>query len=413
MSAKRWSKGGLAVMALTAGAGCSADDDAGGADAGAGASPLVERLAVGTACGAGASGMELTLQFMTGTSFGATGLRPTDAINVGGQSREFGELVGAESLTFGESRLEPLAGDAAAEAVTLGASTLTYTPTGGQPRAADDRLVVLLVDHSGSLKGQPDPLAPADRAKASDPTDARIDLLKNIVRRPTIPGDTYFSLIWFGGGQPTLGSEFGTPTRNRDVLVCPSGDDGVSCQQDAEMDGLTRLAANEAGGTPLADALKQTFDLLIDGEPARDLNPVVVLVTDGVEDGDTSLSGATVESEAARYAAHTFGGEPSAVPVVVVHLQPSAAAGFAQGPDPALHALACATGGEYFFIPDAAELATADDLAAQIAARFEGTWRLGIGADPAPTEPVWLETELTATVAGSTLTANPRLFASP
>lgn len=411
MMAKRWSKGCVAAMALAAGVGCSADDDAGGADAGG--APLVENLAVGTACGAGASGMELTLQFMAGTSFGATGLRPADVFNVGGQSRSFGELVGAESLTFGESRLAPLAGDAAAEAVTLGASTLAYTPTGGEARAADERLVVLLVDHSGSMKGQPDPLGPAARANASDPTDARVDLLKSLVRRPTIPADTYFSLVWFNGGRPTLGPEFGTPTRNRDVLVCPSGDDGESCQQDAEMDGLTRLAKNEAGGTPLADALKQTMDVLIDGDRTGDMNPLVVLVTDGVEDGDTSTSGATLESEAARYAGHTFGGEASPVPVVVVHLQPSAASGFAQGPDPALHALACATGGEYFFIPDAAGLATANELAAHIAARFEGTWRLGIDADPAPAEPAWLETELTATVAGSTLTANPRLFASP
>jgi hypothetical protein len=97
----------------------------------------------------------------------------------------------------------------------------------------------------------------------------------------------------------------------------------------------------------------------------------------------------------------------------VVHLQPTAASGFTQGPDPTLHALACATGGEYVFIPDATELATADAPVAQVAARTAGTWRLGADISPAPTEPAWLETQLTATVAGSTLTANPRLFASP
>jgi hypothetical protein len=387
------------ALSLTA---CSADD-AGGEDAGGGAASADELL-VGTACSAGASAMELTLQFMAATPNGRVGLQTTDAL---------GGAVGPESLSFTDARLEPLTGDAAREAVTLSASTLRYAPTGGAPHAGDSPLLVLLVDNSGSLMGQPDPQSPADRAKASDLTDARIDLLKTVVRQPVVSSDTYFSLVWFDGQQPHLTPEFGTPTRNRDMLVCPSGDDGETCSNDASMDGLEKLTRGETGGTPLADALKQTYEVLVDGDETGDLNPVVVLVTDGVEGGDTSGSGETVESMAARFAGHTFGGEPSPVPIVVLHLQPTAASGFARGPDPALHALACATGGEYFFIADAAELATANDLAPQIAARIAGTWRLGVGLDAAPTDPAWLSTELTATVAGSTLTANPRLFTSP
>ena len=175
---------GLAVVSMSvAWTGCASDDAAGDtADAGPGSLPgHVDELSVGTACLAGAGALELTMQFLAFSPDGTFGWRPTDTFNDGETPRPFAEVVGPESLSFGESRLEAIAGDAAPEVVTLAASSLQYAPTGGESRAADDRLLVLLLDHSGSLMGQPDPRSPADRAKASDPRDARITFVKDLV----------------------------------------------------------------------------------------------------------------------------------------------------------------------------------------------------------------------------------------
>jgi hypothetical protein len=365
--------------------------------------------------------VDLSLQILSYTRDGTVSLLPDDAVNLSGVPRQVSDILRASDFTFSlssdcDQSIEAAVFQACAEpseqpgdqtGISLLAQDLRYETPGGPTRTSDDRLVVLLLDNSGSLKGQPDPLSPVDKAKASDPRDERITFLKNLVRLPYIDSDTYFSLVWFDQRQPHITPEFATPTRNRDVMVCPAGSDGATCQADKEMDGLSKLERGETGATPLADALDQTYKIVINGDKTKDLNPVVVLFTDGVESGDSSGSGKTVTEVTQSYANHTYGGEKTPVPVIVVHLQPTVASGFPRGRDQALYELACATGGEYIFIERADEFTTSDTLEPLVANRLSGAWKLRvsstdtIGIDPGA---YLLSSDLSLTLSAKTVT---------
>jgi hypothetical protein len=168
------------------------------------------------------------------------------------------------------------------------------------------------------------------------------------------------------------------PTRNRDVMVCPAGSDGATCRLDKAFDGLSQLERGEIGSTPLADALDQTYKIVINGKDTKQFNPVVILFTDGTERGDSSGSDKTLSQVTQTYANHTYGGQASPVPVIVLHLQPRLASGFKQGRDPELYALACATGGEYVFIERADEFTTSNTLEPLVANRIAGAWKLRV-----------------------------------
>jgi hypothetical protein len=338
--------------------------------------------------------LDLSLQMLGYTVNGTLSLSPSDTLNQADGPQQVSDLVQPSAFKFAMSTACDASIDAAVfhacveasdppdaqRGASLLAQDIRYETPGGPTRTADDRLVVLLLDNSGSLKGQPDPLSPVDKATASDARDERITFLKNLVRLPYLEQDTYFSLVWFDQHQPHITPEFATPTRNRDVLVCPAGADGTKCQADAAMDGLTKLASGETGATPLADALDQTYKVVINGDTTQDLSPVVVLFTDGVESGDASASGKTVAEVAQSYANHTHGGERTPVPVIVLHLQPTLASGLPRGRDPALYALACATGGEYIFLERADELTTSETLEPLVANRLTGAWKLRVSS---------------------------------
>jgi hypothetical protein len=256
----------------------------------------------------------------------------------------------------------------------------TRVPGGPIADVGDDRLV----GHPPRQLGQPEgsagsPRSPVDpKAKASDPRDERLTFFKNLVRLPYIPVETYFSLVWFDQRQPHVTTEFATPTRNRDVMVCPAGSDGATCRLDKAFDGLSQLERGEIGSTPLADALDQTYNIVINGKDTKKFNPVVILFTDGTERGDSSGSDKTLSQVTQTYANHTYGGQASPVPVIVLHLQPRLASGFKQGRDPELYALACATGGEYVFIERADEFTTSNTLEPLVANRIAGAWKLRV-----------------------------------
>ncbi len=265
--------------------------------------------------------------------------------------------------------------------VSLLPTDLRFDWTGGETRRSDDQLVVFLVDHSGSLHGQPDPSKPPEPTKASDLNDEHVTFLKHIVNLPSIPTSTYFSLVWFDGRQPSITKEFATPTRNHDVMVCPSGADqlAVDCRADEKMDGLTHVERGETGATPLIDALDQTYKVVINGDKTRALNPIVVLFTDGVETGDSSPSHVTMTDVMNEYTNHTYGGEVHPVPIIVLHLQAAASSGYPRGRDDSLYSLACATGGEYVFLEHPEDFQN-NDLEPLISTRLFGTWHLTVSS---------------------------------
>lgn len=340
------------------------------------------------------SQIDVSLQILSYTREGTVSLLPEDNVTMDGVPRLVSEVLRADSFAFALSSdcdkdIEAAVFQACAEpseqpgdqrGISLLAQDLRYEVPGGPSRVSDDRLVVLLMDNSGSLKGQPDPLSPVEKAKASDPRDERITFMKNLVRLPYIDEDTYFSLVWFDSRQPTIRPEFATPTKQRDVMVCPAGESGAACQADPEMDGLSKLERLEKGATPLADALDQTYNVVINGDKTKDLNPVVILFTDGVETGDSSGSGKSLAEVTLKYANHTYGSEKTPVPVIVLHLQPTVASGFPRGRDLGLQQLACATGGEYIFIERAEEFTTSDNLEPLLANRISGAWKLRVSS---------------------------------
>jgi hypothetical protein len=109
----------------------------------------------------------------------------------------------------------------------------------------------------------------------------------------------------------------------------------------------------------------------------------------GVEGDDTSAH--QMAEILSLYAQHQRGGRPAPVPVTFVHLSP--------GPDAAgygfrsteMAAVACATGGDYIFVPQPQQLdVLADpetDAIRRFAHRFTGAWQLTTEGDLTGLEP--------------------------
>jgi hypothetical protein len=374
----------------------------------AGAAPFsFDRLLVPGACPADGAAVDLTLALLSG----GHALLPDDragGATVGEQlaANAFRFAPPADRQTGGDGAVEPEGSDAAPLPVGLAPRDLTFLWTGGREREHDARLVVLLLDQSGSLIGQDANTGAVDTTRASDLDDARLLFFRQLVHG--LPDPDYVSLIWFNGSFPTFDPQYAAPTRNRDVIT----------------DGLGLLSRGQDGGTPLADALDQTLSRLVEFPDNADLNPVVVLFTDGTEGGDTSPGPRTLDAVIDRYAHHrrTVNDRTvdAPVPVIVVHLQPPASAGLPRGRDPQLARLACATGGEYVFLRDPREFdAGVDpDLAPFVLDRLRGAWRLRVALDPgqatlAPRTGYLLTTEVGVTAAGTRRSATLEAPAQP
>lgn len=265
--------------------------------------------------------------------------------------------------------------------VGLQPRSLQFLPTGGASRSDDDLLIVFALDHSGSLIGlDPRPPGGVDLARGSDPKDERITFFTQAIE--DFPENAFMSVVSFAGDFANVTADCSTPTLNRDqIRTC-----------------LTDLQRGENGFTPLADALDKSLRQVIRGND--DLNPVIVLFTDGTEDeGDVSVKSLgdvkrdLVEAE---------------VPVVVIHLKPL-------NPDfpeevrdrsAEYQDLACETGGEYLFVERAEQLSDerTSSLQAIVTNRVSGVWRLRtettLAQDAFPPEAYLLSTEVTVTLTG-------------
>lgn len=264
--------------------------------------------------------------------------------------------------------------------VDLRADDVYFEYTGGEERKNDKRLVVILMDHSGSLKGEDPYVAtrPIDVQQATDRNDQRISFFQQLVR--SFPDDWFVSLVSFNESFPNFDPTFASPTRNHQVI----------------QDGFQILGRDETGLTPLADTLDQTITRIIDNDVASDLNPVVILFTDGVEEGDNSAK--SIEEVTSRYAGHPKG----KIPVIVLQLQPPPNSRFPRGRDASLVDLACRTGGEHIFIENANELTGSQELPTMVRTRIVGTWKVPTQTTLARQEHApdnyFVSTELTVTL---------------
>lgn len=237
--------------------------------------------------------------------------------------------------------------------VGLQAIGLDFLYPGGIERQRDPRLVVMMLDHSGSMVGV-DPFTNMfDPTKASDSDDQRISFFEQLILN--LDDDYLLSLVSFQGDFANITPEYSTPARNKSVIL----------------EGLTSLQFDENGTTPLTRALDDVRSRII--QPNPQMNPVVVLFTDGVEDGDPTDGEGGFEQAVAGYADRPEG----AIPVIVIHLQPAPGVPAEQrGRSQRLAELACRTGGEYIFLENADEFTTNNNLQPAVQNRIQGVWRL-------------------------------------
>jgi len=273
------------------------------------------------------------------------------------------------------------------QGVGLNPIGLDFLYSGGIERQRDPRLVVFMLDHSGSLVGVNPFTMMFDPTQASDSDDQRISFFQQLIGN--LPNEYLLSLVSFSEDFADITPEYSTPIRNKSVILA----------------GLNELQFEEGGTTPLTRALDDTRTRVI--EPNAGMNPVVILFTDGVEDGDPTDGDGGFEAAIDGYANRAG----AAIPVIVVHLQPPANAPADQrGRNARLAELACRTGGEYIFLQNADEFTTNSNLQTAVLNRIVGVWRLKAqstlsnpGFDPGG----WLlSTQIEVTLAGESRIAD-------
>lgn len=311
----------------------------------------------------------------------------------GAQGTVGNRLSATESFRFtrapadsGSMFAEPAVGTGAAgdeQGVGVQPVSLDYEYSGGIDRRNETKLVVLMMDKSGSLIGRDPFTGDVDVSKATDQSQQRLAFFSGLLQN--LPENYRVSLVPFSGDFPQITDEYSTPTPNRDVIL----------------DGLTvATRASEASGlTPLARSLDSVYTRIIEPN-LQGMNPVVVVFTDGLEGVDLA---ADLQTQATRYADGGLAG--ASVPIIIVHLQPPPTVDERlRGRDPVLAELACQTGGEYIFLSRADEFTTTSYLQPAVLNRIDGAWKLDVdttlnsGAfEPGP----WLvSTQFTVELAG-------------
>lgn len=222
--------------------------------------------------------------------------------------------------------------------------------------ASGDPLIIIVMDHSASLAGGVEADPTGDPARASDPDDRRIAFFSGLIA--ALPAQTELALVTMAGlfGRVTV-----EPTTDREPVL----------------GALTDLARDEIGGTPLARGLIDAV-ALADAHPKRD--PIVVLFTDGVEDGDTSQRPDRPDPSSLADALAQITARDTPLPVHVLHLQTPGTTGFPLGRDATLAELACLTGGDYHFVASPTEL-HAERREALRARLLGGGWQVTVNAD--------------------------------
>lgn len=282
------------------------------------------------------------------------GILPGDKVQQ--ESRSVGELIQANSFSWQNIEDGTTEGNAKGESsgvtdgVGLQTDSVQYAFNGSP---ANDQLIVLAIDNSGSLIGEDlkDP-GPPDPDKASDIRDDRIAFFQTLLG--LMPESTFFSVVSFKSQLPIFDEVAAVPTQNRDIT---SG-------------ALADLERGAESTTPLARTLKDILPTIINNN--TDLDASVVLFTDGIETGDPTDD--ENRSEIDRVIADY---QRANVSIFVLQLQPPVASGYDQGRDPKLVDLACRTGGEHFFIENPTEFTDSRaNLANLVKNRLRGAWKV-------------------------------------
>ena len=252
-----------------------------------------------------------------------------------------------------------------------------------------DPYMILLLDHSLSMLGydNDDPANPGRLVlnKGSDPSDQRVAFFQQLLKN--LPSNYYASIISFKGELDDAETQDNlvsgpislNPSVSYEVpnLGGSGGDTVTKTGLKLLEDRLNTFSVKSTLeiGTPLRRGLNTGYELALEALDStlttRGLRPVVVLFTDGVEEGDTSGSESLLEI-AAKY-------KEAGVPVHIVHLQPPVTVDPSRrGRDAEFAAFACQTNGDYLFVPKADTFSESKTLSKVLNSRLEGRWVLGL-----------------------------------
>ena len=297
------------------------------------------------------------------------------------------DVTGAEPGVFSEI-LDDLSIDPQKFPTVIQPIQRKYSFAGGESRKDDQRLVVIVMDHSGTLAGLDPNTGGLNPGIRTDQRDERITFFTQLVSN--LPPQYKVAVVRMNDQdskvEDCLRQNFDPCEEPR--RLCSVGfkePDPVRCA-------LKSLEAGEKGKTPLNDTLKEVFDLLLTRSYPED-NPIVIVFTDGLEDGDASqgyevgtgkkidspgFNDVLAEGQARDLYKAGVNKSGSRVPIIVMHLQPPTTSTYPRGRDATLQELACTTGGEYIFLEGSDILTKSSNLQSIVRNRIRGAWQLNV-----------------------------------
>jgi hypothetical protein len=284
--------------------------------------------------------------------------------------------------------------------ISLGVSSVKFWapgyPSEGDQNTRDaidakDKLVVIAMDNSASFAGI-DGRKPASQQRQlmggrSDSGDNRAVFAQDLANKLD-PSD-FVSVVKINSDIPNIINC--CPENGPCSTACSTTELPKLCSQPTKnrsetqcsLDRISRLGG-EVGTTPINKTLKDIYYSIL--LPSSDLNPVVVLFTDGAELDEEiqSLLGpdGAIELYKNGYKNNAL---TASVPVIVLHLDQTPLAalseaeggyGFRAGRDDRLLRLACETGGDYIFLKDADSITNGrtGSLATKVRNLITGSW---------------------------------------
>ena len=270
----------------------------------------------------------------------------------------------AEGVAYGESEDGLITGEPTT--VELTPSSIEYQWSSSDIEAGRIPLLILLMDQSNSVLG----LSRSEHRYGSDIFHQRITFFKSLINN--LNDNFEVAILTFSGIASDYGSDsslVNVPTQNRELLKF-------------SMEELM-YSANYQARTPLNQALNDTKSL-IEGLDQDTYDPVVVVFTDGVEDGDSSMGAPSIAELTSFYVQRH-------VPVHTVQLKAKQDTNPASGdleaetkrPKPLeeMSALACQTGGDFYYIRNAEEFTSNNDLVTMLLNRLSGRWSLKVNTN--------------------------------
>ena len=250
--------------------------------------------------------------------------------------------------------------------VELSPKNVDFQWSSSDPEAGRIPLLILLMDQSNSVLG----LSRSEQRFGSDIGHQRITFFKSLIKN--LNDNFEVAMLTFSGFTSDYGSDssvVNVPTVNRELV-------GSALEE-------LKFSNKYEARTPLSQALNDAKSL-IESQVPDTYDPVVVVFTDGLEDGDNSMGGPSIDELATFFVQRH-------VPVHTIQLRAKQDTNPASGdldaeskrPKPLekMSALACQTGGDFYYIRNAEDFTSNNDLGPMLRNRLTGRWSLKVNTN--------------------------------